>query len=78
MRKFYEMEPIEFVEYVLPSWIGDHCGSPSFDEIGVCVELLDILEYIEGPWLETNGVFFSSFGFLNQNWQAKCFLFSFC
>jgi hypothetical protein len=34
MRKFYEMEPMEFVEYVLPSWIGDHCGSPSFDEIG--------------------------------------------
>lgn len=41
------------------------------------LELLDILEYIEGPWLETNGVFFSPFGFLNQNWQAKCFLFSF-
>lgn len=77
MRKFYEMEPMEFVECVLPSWFGDHCGSPSFDEIGVCVELLDILEYIEGQWLETNGVFFFS-GFLNQNWQAKCFLFSFC
>lgn len=41
------------------------------------LELLDILEYIEGLWLETNGVF-SSFGFLNQNWQAKCFLFFFC